>query len=165
MSVWLTASELLHQPVQVQLSAVRDERVALESVDVNACNRDLGPGRRDAAELTGMGTGEPASRDAVGTVDENLFDDVSPVREAASELLEIRTPFLPTERLRAADLDNQTGRHQLLERRPVPPVQGGVEALHQFPDGVIVRLRHEPNDIYPRTLAMIVSAKRSIGSR
>ena len=60
-SLRLTAVELLHQRVQVELAAVRDERVALEAVDVDPAHRHLGPGRRDPLELAGVRAHEPAS--------------------------------------------------------------------------------------------------------
>src|SRR5262245_39626714 len=114
-----------------------DQHVALETVDVNPGDRDLGTSRSDAAELAGVRAGESASRDAVGTVDEDLFDDVLAIRKAARELLEIRPPRFPIEWLGAADLDDHPGRHQRLDCRPVPPIYRRVEALHEFSDRIV----------------------------
>jgi hypothetical protein len=46
------------------------DRVALESVDVNHCDRDLLAGGCPALELAGVCADEAASRDAVRTGDE-----------------------------------------------------------------------------------------------
>jgi hypothetical protein len=42
----------------------------------------------------------------MGPVDEDFFEDVVAVRKSASEFVEIRPPLVPTERFRAADLDD-----------------------------------------------------------
>ena len=151
--------------MQVQLTAVLDQPVALESVDVNPRDRHFRPGRRHAVELACVSAGESASRYAVGTIDEYFLDDVVAIGKATSELLEIRPPCVPTERSRAADLDDDPRRDQRFECRPVPPVYRRVEALHECADRIIGPISHEANDIYRRTLAMIVSANRSMGSR
>ena len=151
--------------MQIELAAMRHQRIPLEAVDVDARDRDFGARGRDAPEFTGMGAGESAARYAVRTVDEDFFDFVLTIGKAPNELLQMRPPLGPPDGFRTTDLSDQPGRDQRLDGVPVASVQRRVEALHQFPDRVIVRIRHEANDIYPRTLAMIVSANRSIGSR
>ena len=55
--------------MHVDLAAVRDEHVALESVDVDRRDRHLGSAGRQTLELAGVSAGEPGSRDTVGAVD------------------------------------------------------------------------------------------------
>jgi len=71
------------------------------------------------------------------TIDEDFFDDVLTIGEPPGELVQVGPPLVPTERFRAADLDDHPGGHQGFDGRPIPPVDRSVEALHQFPDRII----------------------------
>src|SRR5258707_15792827 len=98
--------------MHVHLAAVPHHRVALESVDENHPDRDLPAGGCPALELTGLRSNETASRDAVRTGDEELFDHVAAIRKAAIDLLQVGPPFVEPDRRRTTDLDDHPRRHQ-----------------------------------------------------
>src|SRR5689334_22702478 len=124
----LTVVELGQQPMQVDLATVRHDHVALESVDVDHADGNLLAGRCAALELAGVGSDEPAPRDAVRTDDQKLLDLVAAVRKGAVELPEAGAPRVQPGRRRTTDFDDYARRDQRVERRRVLVVHRSVEA-------------------------------------
>src|ERR1700682_2128710 len=121
------------------------DRVALDSVDVNHCDRDLLARWWPSLELAGVRSNEAASRDAVRTGDKELLDLVTAVRKAEIDLLQVRPPFLQPHRGRTTDLDHYPRRHQRVECGRVLVVDRPVQALDQFSDRIVRRISHELN--------------------